>query len=225
MVVEHVERVPDDGRRETVVTTANALGDVVAAIIVAVIIVAVAVIVVVIVIAIAIVVDHVVEKAAGAGQDRKFLVVTLFARTARLRAIDDRKRRAHQVAKLAPVVKPLEHFRRVVEGVRVFERGRSERGPGAVADAVNSTPNEGATAWIAANWAGPADIEGSRMTATRFMPGTTSLISSSHFPLMLYSNTENPGSVAAWPRQALDKAGANPIGDLHEYDRHCAGRL
>ena len=33
------------------------------------------------------------------------------------------------------------------------------------------------------------------------------------------------GEVAAGPRQALDKAVANRIGDEHEHDRHSAGRL
>src|SRR5262249_5457575 len=34
-----------------------------------------------------------------------------------------------------------------------------------------------------------------------------------------------PGGVAAWPRQAVDKAGADRIGDDHKYDRHGARRL
>ena len=48
---------------------------------------------------------------------------------------------------------------------------------------VNSTPNEGATDWMAANWPIPAETEASRMTATRVTPGANSLSSSSHFPL------------------------------------------
>jgi len=49
------------------------------------------------------------------------------------------------------------------------------------------TPSEGARAWMVLNWAGPVGIEGSRRTATRVTPGAISLSSSSHFPLMLYS--------------------------------------
>src|SRR5262249_54120798 len=44
---------------------------------------------------------------------------------------------------------------------------------------LSSTPNDGATAWIALNWAGP--IVRSRSTATRVRRGAISLSSSSHF--------------------------------------------
>ena len=66
---------------------------------------------------------------------------------------------------------------------------------------------------------------GSRRTATRVTPGAISLSSSSHFPLMLYSNSHETGGVAARPRQAVDEAGADRIGDDREHDRHGAGRL
>jgi ABC transporter substrate binding protein len=45
-----------------------------------------------------------------------------------------------------------------------------------------STPNEGATAWIAANWPGPADMAGSRMTATRL---TASALAVTHRELII----------------------------------------
>src|SRR5262249_43490503 len=48
---------------------------------------------------------------------------------------------------------------------------------------VNSTPSDGATAWIAANWAVPEVMEGFRMTAARVIAGTISLSGFSHFPL------------------------------------------
>ena len=41
---------------------------------------------------------------------------------------------------------------------------------------------------------------------------------------MLYSNHET-GGVAARPRQAVDVAGGDRIGDDREHDRHGAGRL
>ena len=66
---------------------------------------------------------------------------------------------------------------------------------------------------------------GSRRTATRVTPGAISLSSSSHFPLMPYSKMRKAGGIAAWPRQAVDKAAADRIGDIHEHDRHGAGRL
>ena len=65
----------------------------------------------------------------------------------------------------------------------------------------------------------------SRRTATRVTRGAISLSSSSHFPLMPYSNEDEAGDVAAWPRQAVDKAGADRVGDIREHDRHGAGRL
>src|SRR5262249_10466069 len=36
---------------------------------------------------------------------------------------------------------------------------------------------------------------------------------------------EPPGSVAAWPRQAIDEARADWIGDEHKHDRHGSTRL
>ena len=51
------------------------------------------------------------------------------------------------------------------------------------------------------------------MTAARVTPGAISLSNSSHFALMPYSNDDKAGGVAARPRQALDEAGADRIGD------------
>src|SRR5262249_56255688 len=69
--------------------------------------------------------------------------------------------------------------------------GWSGAGSGTAAGIV-STPRDAATAWIAPNWPIPADTSGSRMTATRFTPGTSCLSSSSHFGLIPYSNVANP---------------------------------
>src|SRR6516164_7744920 len=56
-----------------------------------------------------------------------------------------------------------------------------------------STPNDGATAWIAANCPMLLDPEvGSWRTATRLMVGAISLRSSSHFPLIPNSAVMNP---------------------------------
>src|SRR6516225_5964671 len=50
------------------------------------------------------------------------------------------------------------------------------------------------------NWAGPVDVLGSPSTATRVTLGAICLSSSSHFPLMLYSNSMKP--VALRPGRA-----------------------
>src|SRR6516225_730614 len=59
------------------------------------------------------------------------------------------------------------------------------------------------------NWAGPVDVSGSPSTATRFTSGAICLSSSSHFPLMLYSNSMKPvalppGLARCPPSQGLD---------------------
>ena len=78
---------------------------------------------------------------------------------------------------------------------------------------------------MAPNWPIPPAMAESRRTATRVTPGAICLSSSSHFALMPYSNSMKAGGVAARPRQAIDEAGADRIGDVHEHDRHGAGRL
>ena len=90
---------------------------------------------------------------------------------------------------------------------------------------LTSTPSDGATAWMAANWPIPAADGGSRSTATRVTLGAICLSSSSHFPLNAVFEHGEAGGVAARPRQAVDEAGADRIGDVHEHDRHGAGRL
>jgi hypothetical protein len=57
---------------------------------------------------------------------------------------------------------------------------------------LSSTPQGDATAWIAPHWPVPAGLVASRSTAARVMPGTTSLRTSSHFPLTPYSKFVKP---------------------------------
>src|SRR5215471_14633076 len=90
---------------------------------------------------------------------------------------------------------------------------------------VNSTSNDGATAWIAAKPPEPAGTAGSRTTATRFTPGAISLSSSSHLPLMLNSKDAKSCDVGARSRQALDPAAADRIDRRHEHNRHGAACL
>src|SRR5215216_1548996 len=90
---------------------------------------------------------------------------------------------------------------------------------------VTSTPNEGATVWIAASPPEPAGTDGSRMTPTRLMLGAISLSSSSHLLPMLSSNEAKPGGVGARSRQALDPSAADWVNGRHEHDRHGAACL
>ena len=56
-------------------------------------------------------------------------------------------------------------------------------------------------------------MAGSRRTAARVTPGAICLSSSSHFAAQAVFETHETGGVAARPRQAIDKAGADRIGD------------
>src|SRR5262249_61294847 len=48
-----------------------------------------------------------------------------------------------------------------------------------------------------------------------------------HQPLPAHAvfGEAEPGGIAARPSQALDKAAADRVADVHEYDRHRTGRL
>ena len=69
---------------------------------------------------------------------------------------------------------------------------RSISGASRTSTGLNSTPKDGATAWTAPNCPIPEAMAGSRSTAARVMLGAICLSSSSHFPLMPYSNVVNP---------------------------------
>jgi len=88
--------------------------------------------------------------------------------------------------------------------------------------AVNSTPNDGATDWIAPNWPIPEEAA-SRRTAALVTRGAISLSNSSHFaPVFERAET---GSIASRMRQAVDETGADRVDDIHEHNRHGASRL
>ena len=55
--------------------------------------------------------------------------------------------------------------------------------------------------------------------------GGICLSSSSHFPLILYSNCVKPVTLPPGRARLSTKPGADRIGDQHEHDRHGAGRL
>src|SRR5262245_11696470 len=90
---------------------------------------------------------------------------------------------------------------------------------------VSSTPNDCATDWIALNWPMPAAKVGSRKTATRVTCGAICLSNSTHFPLMAVFVICEHAGVAAGQRQALDEAGPEPVGQIHEHDWDGLGRL
>ena len=104
-------------------------------------------------------------------------------------------------------------------------RARSISGTSRTLIGTTSIPSDGATAWITPNWAGPVGMVGSRRTATRVTLGAICLSSSSHFPAHAVFPIHETGGVAARPRQTLDEAGADRIGDDREHDRHRAGSL
>ena len=83
-----------------------------------------------------------------------------------------------------------------------------------------SIPSDGAMDWIAPNWPVPADMAGSRITATRLTPGAISLSNSNHFVLRLYSNIMKPVALPPGRRQAVDEAGADRVDDARKDDRH-----
>ena len=65
---------------------------------------------------------------------------------------------------------------------------------------LNSTPSDGATAWIMANWPIPSGMAGSRRTAARVTRGAISLSSPNHFALTPYSNWIKPVMLPpGWP--------------------------
>ena len=90
---------------------------------------------------------------------------------------------------------------------------------------LTSTPSDGATVWMAANWPIPAAMRwipkdrrarhARRDLLEQFQP----------FPAHAVFEQGKTGGVAARPRQAVDEAGADRIGDRREHDRHGAGRL
>ena len=79
---------------------------------------------------------------------------------------------------------------------------------------LTSTPSDGATAWMAANWPIPAAMAGSRRTAARVTPGAICFEQLQPFPAQAVFEHRETSGVAARPRQAVDEAGADRIGDV-----------
>ena len=89
---------------------------------------------------------------------------------------------------------------------------RSISGASRTSTGLNSTPKDGATAWMAANWPIPEATAGSRRTAARVMLGAICLSSSSHLPLRPYSNEMKP--VALPPGRARLSTKPAPTGSM-----------
>src|SRR5262249_30355958 len=99
------------------------------------------------------------------------------------------------------------HDQTAIRGARECSDGTLDLGRSCTPTGRTSTPNDGAAAWITANWAFPAawitanwafppGKAAVRRTAARVTRGAISLSSSSHFAAMLYSNKVNP---VTWP--------------------------
>src|SRR2546423_9494982 len=80
-----------------------------------------------------------------------------------------------------------------------------------------STLSDGATAWMAANSLVPEPWVASRRIAARVTLGAICL-SSSSLPADAVFERHETGGLAARPRQAVDKAGADRIGDDRYHD-------
>src|SRR5215472_16423854 len=89
----------------------------------------------------------------------------------------------------------------------------------------SSTPSDGASTWITPELAG-TDRD-SRFTKDRHSRHTWRDLLEQFQPFSgdgIFEDSK-AGGVAAWPREALDIAGGDRVGDTREYDRHGAGRF
>ena len=89
---------------------------------------------------------------------------------------------------------------------------------------MTSTRSDGATAWITANWPAP-QLRGIAKNRHARHARRDLLKQLQPFPAMLNSKMHETGDIAARPRQTVDEARADRIGDGREHDRHGAGRL
>ena len=90
---------------------------------------------------------------------------------------------------------------------------------------LTSTLSDGATAWMAANWPVPEAWVGIPKDRRSRHARRDLLEQLQPFPAHAVFESHETGGVAARPRQAVDEAGADRIGDDREHDRHGAGRL
>src|SRR6516225_5368651 len=86
---------------------------------------------------------------------------------------------------------------------------------------LTSTPSDGAMDWMAANWAGPEASAGSRMTPALVIRRDLFQQLQPFRAQAVFEGGE-AGGIATRPREAIDKASADRIGNDHEHDRHAA---
>ena len=86
-------------------------------------------------------------------------------------------------------------------------------------------PTDGATDWMTANWPIPAGCGGIPKDRRSRHARRDLLEQFRPFRGQTVFELHEAGGIAARPRQAIDEAGADWIGDDHEYDRHGASRL
>jgi hypothetical protein len=85
---------------------------------------------------------------------------------------------------------------------------RSISAASATPNGMTSTPSDGDTDWMIANWPIPAGMVGSRSTAARFKPGAICLSSSSHFPKVY---VWAPSMQQDWFKLVCDRCGSLTI--------------
>ena len=90
---------------------------------------------------------------------------------------------------------------------------------------ITSTPSDGATAWMAANMARSKGLAGIAKDRHARHARRNLLEQLQPFSGHAEFVRHEAGGVAARPRQAVDKAGADRIDAEREHDRHGAGRL
>ena len=90
---------------------------------------------------------------------------------------------------------------------------------------LTSTPSDGATDWMARELADPGRYGGIPKDRRSRHARRDLLEQFQPFPAQAVFELHEAGGVAARPRQAIDEAGADRIGDDREHDRHGAGRL
>ena len=90
---------------------------------------------------------------------------------------------------------------------------------------LNSTPNDGATAWMAPNWAIPDGYGGIPKDGARVTRGAICFEQFQPFPADAVFEQVNPVMLPPGRARLSTNPRADRIDDLHEHDRHGAGRL
>ena len=117
------------------------------------------------------------------------------------------------------------HDQAAIRSARECRDGALDLAASRTLTGLTSTPSDGATAWIAANWPSPAGIGGIPKDCRSRHARRDLLEQFQPFPAHAVFELDKTGGVAARPRQAVDEAGADRIEGLREHDRHGAASL